>query len=96
MNIETLVNNMTPELYERLSFCAETGKWPDGSVASEAQRGHAVQLVMAYQAKHLDSDQMMTVGSNGELVTKSKSEIKAQFVSSDSNDSIATFKNDEL
>ena len=31
MNIDNLVQNITPELFERLQYGASTGKWPDGT-----------------------------------------------------------------
>lgn len=81
MDIIKLVDQMSPELYSRLKHAAETGKWPEGNVVDKAQRAHALQLSMAYQARHLNADQMLTVGSDGELVTKTKRELKAQFQS---------------
>ena len=36
MNIDNLVQNITPELFERLQYGASTGKWPDGTPLSDA------------------------------------------------------------
>jgi uncharacterized protein YeaC (DUF1315 family) len=79
MNIVDIVDDMSHEMYLRLKHAAETGKWPEGVAVEQAQRDNALQLSMAYQARHLNSDQMLTVGANGELVTKTKRELKAQF-----------------
>ena len=37
MNIDKLVENITPELFERLQYGASTGKWPDGTVLSDEE-----------------------------------------------------------
>lgn len=79
MNLLAAVENMTFEMYERLKFAAETGKWPEGVAVEQAQRESALQLSMAYQARHLNSDDNMTIGANGEIVQKTKSELKKQF-----------------
>ncbi len=79
MNLKNTIDNMSNELYLRLKCAAETGKWPEGTVVEQSQRDMSLQLIMAYQAKHLNSDQMLTVGSDGHLVNKTKRELKEQF-----------------
>jgi len=79
MNIVQLVENMDENMYLRLKHAAETGKWPEGNKVDQAQRDSALQIVMAYQAKHLNSDEMLTIGSDGEIVTKTKYELKKEF-----------------
>nr|WP_282434720.1 DUF1315 family protein [Thalassotalea sp. Y01] len=74
-----MVANMTTEMYERLKHAAETGRWPDGTEVDGPQRDSAMQLTMAYQAMHLDNDQMLTIGADGEIVQKSKAELRSQF-----------------
>ena len=60
MNIDSLVNNLTPELFERLQYGASTGKWPDGTALTEAQKEQTVQLVMLYQAKVAKTNEQFT------------------------------------
>jgi uncharacterized protein YeaC (DUF1315 family) len=72
---------MSTEMYLRLKHAAETGKWPEGTPVEQAQRDSALQLSMAYQSRHLNSDQMLSVGANGELVTKTKRDLKNEFSS---------------
>jgi len=79
MNVIQMVDSMSRDMYLRLKHAAETGKWPEGTVVEQAQRDSALQLVMAYQARHLNSDEMLTVGSDGEIVQKSKRDLKDQF-----------------
>ena len=93
MDIIKLVDEMSEELYLRLKHAGETGKWPDGVAVDKAQREHALQLSMAYQARHLNSDQMLTVGADGQLVTKTKRQLKAEFTADNSSDPVLDPKN---
>jgi len=79
MNIIQLVETMDESMYLRLKHAAETGKWPEGTKVEQAQRDSALQIVMAYQAKHLNSDEMLTINTQGEIVTKTKRELKQAF-----------------
>lgn len=38
MNLDEMINSMTPEVYERLSTAVELGKWPDGVALTAEQR----------------------------------------------------------
>ncbi|MDO6428594.1 DUF1315 family protein [Thalassotalea sp. 1_MG-2023] len=79
MDILTAVESMPLEMYERLRYAAETGKWPEGNLVDDAQRESALQLSMAYQAKHLNSDEMLSVGADGQIVNKTKRQLKEAF-----------------
>jgi hypothetical protein len=79
MNILSVVENLTEEMYQRFLCAAETGKWPEGVVVAPEQRETALQIVMAYQSKVLKSDEIMTIGPNGEIVNKPKHVLKNQF-----------------
>lgn len=79
MNILQVVENMSEDMYLRLKHAAETGKWPEGTPVEPAQRDSALQLSMAYQARHLNSSEMLSVGSDGNLIHKTKRELKAEF-----------------
>ena len=89
MDIIKLVETMSEDMYQRLKTAVETGKWPEGQQVEAAQRQSAMQIVMAYQARCLEMDDMMTIGSDGNIVQKSKRELKAEFPQPDS---IARFK----
>lgn len=77
--IDDLIENMTPEIYERLRTAVELGKWPDGNPLTADQKTNTLQLVMLWQAKHNDDNQHMSIAKGGEIVHKSKQELKAQF-----------------
>ena len=89
MNIMHLIENMSQEMYLRLKYAAETGKWPEGTPVDDNQRESALQLTMAYQAKHLDSKEMLSVGADGNIVNKTKRELKAEFTGKKPEEKIA-------
>ena len=90
MDIINVVDNLSDDMYQRFKCAAETGKWPEGVDVDQNQRDTAMQIVMAYQSRVLKSKEMLTIGENGEIISKSKREIKEEF--SDPNN-IARFSN---
>lgn len=76
--LEAMLNAMTPEVYQRLATAVETGKWPDGVALTQAQRDNCMQLVLLWQARHNDVPQHMTIGKGGEMVMKSKKQLKEE------------------
>jgi uncharacterized protein len=93
MNIDNLVQNITPELFERLQYGASTGKWPDGTVLSDEQKQQTVQLVMLYQAKVAQSNEQFTIGANGEMIQKTKAQLQKEF---NADNEIARFSEHDL
>lgn len=79
MNVEQLLNTMTPEIYDRLNYAIETGRWLDGTPVSKEQRDSCMQAVMLYQSKNNHEPQHMSVAAGGEVTFKSKTELKKQF-----------------
>lgn len=53
MNVQQLLNNITPDIYKNLKRAIELGKWPDGNKISTEQRQLCMQAVIAYEHKHL-------------------------------------------
>jgi len=53
MQIDEIINAITPEAYRNLKRAVELGKWPDGVRLSKDQREQCMQAVIAYDAKHL-------------------------------------------
>ena len=96
MDLISVVDNMSKELYLRLKCAVETGKWPEGTKVEQAQRESAMHLVMAYQARILKSDEIMTVGADGNIVNKSKRELKSQFSSQQQENNTATNQNNNI
>ncbi|HAD49480.1 hypothetical protein DEU29_101223 [Idiomarina aquatica] len=95
MQFDDLVASMSRDTYDRLVAAVETGRWPDGNKLTAEQRENSLQLVMAYQARYIPSDQHMSIGADGQMLMKSKRELKQQY-SDKPEQSIARFSlNDE-
>jgi uncharacterized protein len=54
MNLEGLLDQLTPELYQTLCRAVETGRWPNGVKLSDSQRGHCIELIIAWDHAHLE------------------------------------------
>ena len=91
MDIIELVDTMSEEMYQRLKCAAETGKWPEGSSVAKEQQLSALQITMAYQAKHLNSDQTLSINSEGEMIIKTKSQLRSDFPTAKDSNDIARF-----
>lgn len=78
MKFNEIIDAITPDIFERLVQAVELGKWPDGVKLTEAQRANCIQLVTAYQARHCPSDEVFRIGADGQLVTRSKRELKSE------------------
>ncbi|CAH3863337.1 TPA: YeaC family protein [Klebsiella oxytoca] len=90
MEIERIIDGMTPEVYQRLARAVELGKWPDGVALTAEQKENCLQLVMLWQARYNVDAQHMTIDTNGQMVMKSKQQLKVDFGISPQ--PIATFK----
>ncbi|WKX25289.1 YeaC family protein [Tatumella ptyseos] len=78
-DLQRVLAEMTPEVYQRLVMATETGKWPDGVALTSQQKEHTLQLVLLWQARHNDNPQHMSVAKGGEMVMKSKRQLKEEF-----------------
>lgn len=85
MVLDEIIAAMTPDIYQRLATAVETGKWTDGVALTPEQKENSLQLVLLWQARHNDSPQHMTVAKGGELVIKSKKQLKDEFNIADDN-----------
>lgn len=52
MDIEQVLQAVTPDVYEKLKLAVEIGKWPDGRKLSTEQRATCLQAVIAYDSQH--------------------------------------------
>ena len=57
MDLQQLLNNLTPDIYQNLKRAVELGKWPDGNRLSSEQRQLCMQAMIAYESKHLPPEQ---------------------------------------
>lgn len=79
MDIENIIDGMTEEVYQRLMTAVELGKWPDGVALTPEQKENSLQLVMLWQAKNNTEAQHMTIDTQGQMVMKSKQQLKEDF-----------------
>lgn len=77
--VQQMVESMPEAVYQRLADAVATGRWPDGAKLAPEQRDHSLQLVMAWQARHLPHAQHMQINQQGEIAHYSKAQLKAQF-----------------
>lgn len=97
MQVEQLLSMMSEDIFEKFKQAIETGKWLDGKPLSDEQKETVMQAVLLYQAKIEQSDEHMTVGKNGEIVQKSKSELRQSLKQAQTNqNNIARFKQDDF
>lgn len=97
MNVDALLQAMTPDVFERLRQAVETGKWPDGTALTAEQRENCMQAVMLYQAKVANSTDHMTVNAQGEIVHKTKQDFLRDLKGdTDEENTIARFKQDDI
>lgn len=79
MQVEQLINAMSPAVYEVLKQGVEIGKWPNGESLTDQQRIQATQAMMLYQGTHLEQTDHYTIGKNGVFNNHSKSQLRRQF-----------------
>jgi len=79
MDVKDLIAAMTSEVYQRLARAVELGKWPDGVALTPEQKENSLQAVMLWQALNNVEPQHMSIGTDGQIVMKSKQELKLQF-----------------
>lgn len=75
MDVDALLANLTPEIYQRLKSAVELGKWPDGVSLTGQQKDNCLQIVMLWQARHNHQPEHMSIGTDGQIVMKSKREL---------------------
>lgn len=74
-----VIKGLSLEAYQDLCSAVEIGRWADGQKLTEKQKKDSLQAVLAWQALNGENQEHMQVGSNGQIVMKSKSELKRQY-----------------
>ena len=59
MDYLQLVSSMSPDIYRSLLRAVEIGKWPDGRALTPAQRGEALQALIAWGKLHLPPNEQI-------------------------------------
>ena len=57
MDVQKLLNSITPDIYQNLKLAVEIGKWQDGNKLSAEQRALCMQAVIAYEHQHLPPEE---------------------------------------
>lgn len=57
MDYQTLIDSMSPDIYQNLKRAMEIGKWPDGRPLSGEQRALVMEALIAWGRKHLPEEQ---------------------------------------
>ena len=52
MNIEDLINSMTPQIYQNMKEAVELGRWGDGRTMSKEQKSHCVEAMIRFEHVH--------------------------------------------
>ena len=54
MDFETMVANMTPDIYQSLKRGIELGKWPDGRALTDQQKALCMEAVINYEQRFVE------------------------------------------
>lgn len=57
VDIEAILEMITPEVHERLKSAVELGRWEDGSVLAREQRELCLQAIIVYEARNLATEE---------------------------------------
>ncbi len=76
MDFLKAIDTMPEAVYLKLKQAVEIGKWENGTKLTEQQKSTCLQAVMAWQAKHLDNHDHMTIGNQGQIIEQSKAQLK--------------------
>lgn len=51
--LESVLQAVTPEVYQRFLQAVSLGRWPDGRKLTDAQRATCMEAIIAYESRHL-------------------------------------------
>jgi len=50
MDLQELIQSITPEIYQNIKTAIELGKWPNGLKLTKEQLEHSMQILIAYDS----------------------------------------------
>lgn len=56
-SFEALLASVTPEIHRQLRTAIELGRWPNGDRLSDEQRQNSLQIVIAWEERHLPEEE---------------------------------------
>ncbi|WP_428242436.1 YeaC family protein [Gynuella sp.] len=69
MDYNTLINQMTPEIYQNLKSSLELSKWPNGQRMSEQQKEACMEAIIAYEYRFKNEQERTGYIEKGKKVT---------------------------
>ena len=69
MDYNTLIGQMTPEIYENLKSSLELSKWPNGQRMTEQQKEVCMEAIIAYEYKFKSEKERTGYIEKGKKVT---------------------------
>ena len=57
MNLDKVIDAVTPEVYSSLKKAVERGRWDNGLKLSKEQVENSLQIMIAYDARHKDESE---------------------------------------
>ncbi len=75
MDINKLLESMTPEVFQNLQYAVETGKWHNGTPLFQKQRSTSMYTMMSYQTMHNTLTQQSSVAECGDITSDPKASL---------------------
>ncbi|AJQ95240.1 DUF1315 family protein [Gynuella sunshinyii] len=70
MDYNTLINQMTPEIYQTLKSSLELSKWPNGQRMSEQQKESCMEAIIAYEYRFKNEQERTGYIEKGKKITQ--------------------------
>lgn len=65
--LSDMIDNITPDIHQKLKTAVELGKWADGNVLTSQQRDLCLQAVIMFDAKNLPEHEQVGYIDNRKL-----------------------------
>jgi len=57
MDLQKIIQSISPEVYQKIKSAVELGKWPNGVKLTKEQQQHSLQILIAYDASNAPYEQ---------------------------------------
>jgi len=78
-----MIENITPEIHQRLQLAVEIGKWPDGRKLTPEQKALSLQAMIVWELQNLPEDQRTGYMGTNECGSKTEAIPNLLFTSSE-------------
>lgn len=69
MNYESLIDQMTPEIYQQIKTSLELSKWPNGTALTQQQKEICMEAIIAYELKNVPENERTGYFVKGKKMT---------------------------